>query len=145
MTTGPATPAPMAMPLATPGIAKTDPRLPALRLSLVDQADPIRVGQEVTYTLQVINQGTAPANALTLKLDLPPELQYVSSDGSTVAKADGQVVAFGNVDSLPAGQTVTWTIKARANTAADVRTKAALNCEYLKTPVIADEPTRLVP
>lgn len=125
--------------------AKTELRtIPALRLSLVDQTDLIKIGTEVTYTLQVINQGTGPDTQLTLKLTLPPELQYVSSEGSTVAKADGQVVAFGNVETLPPGKTVTWNIKCKATKVGDVRTTAELNSAYLKSPVTTTEPTRLI-
>ena len=118
--------------------------IPALRLSLVDQSDLIKVGTEVVYTLQVINQGTGPDTNLTLKLTLPAELEYVSSEGSTVAKAEGQVVAFGNVETLEPGKTVTWNIKCKAKSAADVRTTAELNSAYLKAPVTTTEPTRLI-
>ena len=118
--------------------------IPALRLSLVDQSDLIKVGEDVTYTLQVINQGTGPDNNLTIKVMLPGEVEYVDGNGPTEIKAEGQTLSLGVVKQLDPGKVVTWNLRVKAKTAKDVRTTASLDSDYLDAPVETTEPTRLI-
>lgn len=118
--------------------------VPALRLSLVDQSDLIRVGDTVTYTLRVTNQGTGPDKKVAVKLHLPEELEYVDAVGPSNGNLDKRVITFDGVDQLAPGQTLTWNIRAKATKDGDVRTTAELGSEYLDSPVTTTEPTRLV-
>jgi uncharacterized repeat protein (TIGR01451 family) len=118
--------------------------IPALRLSLVDQNDLIRVGDTVTYTLRVTNQGTGPDRNLAVRVMLPPELQFVDSSGPSKGNAGDKGVAFDPVKELAPGQSLTWNIRAKAMKEGDVRTTGQLDSEYLDSPVSTTEPTRLV-
>jgi len=119
---------------------------PALVLEMVDQNDPIQVGETEVYTISVVNQGTGTDENVQITCKLPGEFEYVNVTGPTEAKADGQTITFGKVDRLGPRQRVTWKLQAKAIKAGDVRNKIELTSDYLGTenPVLEEEPTRLI-
>lgn len=116
--------------------------IPALVLEVVDLADPVRVGENVTYRIQVTNQGSGADNDIVVTAELPPQLQYVSARGQTQATAEGQVVKFAPVQTLPPGRSVTWELTAKASEAGDIRFEVELDSEALTKPAYENEPTR---
>ncbi len=118
--------------------------LPALRLEMVDDHDPVRVGENVVYTINVLNQGQGDDRNVKIVCKLPDGLTYVSSKGSTEGKADGQTITFAPADRLAAKQQLNYTVTAKATKSGDVRTNVELSSEYLTTPDPETEPTRLV-
>jgi len=117
--------------------------IPALVLEVVDLADPIRVGENVTYRLRVMNQGSGADNQIALTAELPKELQYVSSKGVTQGTAQGQVVKFAPVATLAPGEIASWELVAKALTKGDVRFEVQLQSEALTKPAYENEPTQL--
>lgn len=121
--------------------------IPALVLESVDLADPVRVGQNVVYRISVTNQGSGNDNNISVTAELPPELQYVSSTGSTEARSErgqkGEVVRFAPVATLAPGRSATWELVTKANQAGDVRFEVQLQSESLTKPAYENEPTRL--
>jgi hypothetical protein len=91
---------------------------PDLTIAKQDNADPIRVGDPLTYTLTVSNNGTAAASNVRVTDTLPtgfvPGATTVSN-GFT-ASASGQTVTFTG-GSIAAGGTATLTIAASTATA----------------------------
>ena len=55
--------------------------IPAVLLECVDDPDPIELGNSVTYTIAVTNQGTAVGTNIVIECTLPNEQEYVSSVG----------------------------------------------------------------
>ena len=55
---------------------------PNLIVSLTDSPDPIVLGNVLTYTVEIKNQGTSPANNVILSNMLPPELDFLSAKSS---------------------------------------------------------------
>lgn len=129
-----------AAPVRTTTRIKT---VPALLLETVDAVDPVKIGEETAYNISVKNQGTAPATSVTLTGILPPELEFVEAVGSTEATASGQNVKFGTIESLPPGEVASWQLRVRAARAGDVRFRLEMNSDYLDSPVVEVEPTRL--
>ena len=68
--------------------------LPALQLSAVDSHDPIRVGENVTYTINVLNQGFGNDKDISVVVTIPDAEQYVSSTGASEGKLDGNKFTF---------------------------------------------------
>jgi uncharacterized repeat protein (TIGR01451 family) len=129
---------------AVTGKIDTDIRtLPALRLEVVDLDDPIRVGDNVVYRVTVKNQGTGPDANVAITATLPPELTYVTSEGPTAGKANGQTVTFAPVPTLAAGEEAVWRIQTKAGKPGDVRMRVQLKSDSLTEPAAESEPTRL--
>ena len=55
---------------------------PNLIVSLTDSPDPIVLGNVLTYTVEIKNQGTSPANNVILSNTLPPALDFLSATSS---------------------------------------------------------------
>lgn len=125
--------------------AKTDViALPALRLEMVDDHDPVQVGQNVIYSINVLNQGQGDDRNVKIVCKLPEGLTYISSKGSTEGKADGQTITFTPAAVLGAKQQLNYTVTAKAAKSGDVRTNVEMSSDYLTTPDPETEPTRLV-
>ncbi|HEY7117246.1 MAG TPA: CARDB domain-containing protein, partial [Tepidisphaeraceae bacterium] len=117
--------------------------LPALRLEVVDLDDPIRVGDAVVYRITVKNQGTGADHNVGVTATVPPELKFITAEGPTTAKAEGQTVRLGTLETLAAGDQAVWRVQCKAIKAGDVRMRVDLKSDALTTPAIETEPTRL--
>ena len=84
-----------------------------LAITKTDSADPVNRGSQITYTMNVVNNGPSAATNVTVVDTLPAGLTFVSATGGTVTAPVGgnqQVsVAVGN---LASGATATVTILA---------------------------------
>jgi uncharacterized repeat protein (TIGR01451 family) len=125
-------------------VAKTNIlTLPALRLEVIDLDDPIRVGDSVVYRVTVKNQGTGSDRNVGVTVTLPPELQFVTAEGPSQAKPEGQTVRLGTLETLGAGQQAVWRIEAKALRGGDVRLRVDLKSDSLGQAATETEPTRL--
>jgi len=118
----------------------------ALRLEVVDQDDPVRVGNAVNYLITVKNQGTGADRDVRIVATLPDELEYVSATGPAGAeqpRVEGKKITFPPVPTLPAGEKVTWQLQAKALRPDDVRFQVELTSQSLTKPAMETEPTRL--
>ena len=111
---------------------------------MVDNTDPVQVGQNTTYTITVKNQGSAPAKNVQISGNLPEQLKFVSGQGVTNVNADGQTLNIDPLDQLAPGDAVSWQIQARADQPANTLTRIELKSESLPQPVPEAESTRLI-
>lgn len=65
---------------AAPGTAN-------LQIKKTDSPDPVRIGQQLTYTIGVENQGPSPATGVTVTDNLPKRVDFVSASGPSGACA----------------------------------------------------------
>lgn len=117
---------------------------PALRLEVVDVADPVKVGELTTYTIAVVNQGQAADQDVVVTADVPAELEVVKAEGTTAAKVDGRKVRFEGIKDFRPGARANWTIQVKAVKPGDLRTRVELDSKYLGGAVPDVEPTRAV-
>ncbi len=111
-------------------------------LEMVDDPDPIPVGDTSTYTIRVTNQGTTrDIDDLTIKAIIPPELELVAgsvSDGGTV---DGKTITWPTVPALTPKAVVTRTYKATGVKAGDARSKVEITTRMRQAPIEKYEST----
>src|SRR5262249_45092347 len=88
--------------------------IPALLLEATDSHDPVRVGENTVYTINVLNQGNAMDHNIRLIATLPDGEQYVNSDGPTQANAAGSTLTFAPLADLAPKQTATWHVEIKA-------------------------------
>jgi uncharacterized repeat protein (TIGR01451 family) len=114
----------------------------ALLVEVIDTKDPCLVGEDTTYIIRVINQGSAPAEAVNIVANLPEQFTFVSATGSEFEQA-GQKVSFKNIPSLAPGQSIQYQINAKANARGDARIFVKLNSKLLKNAVTEEESTQV--
>lgn len=117
--------------------------LPALLLAAVDDEDPIKVGNEVTYLITVRNQGDAPDQNVSVSATLPEGLEFVSASGDTKATQEGQKITFEKLDELGPGERANWQVRAKANTEGPIQFEAHLTSDGVPNETTTEEPTRL--
>jgi uncharacterized repeat protein (TIGR01451 family) len=117
--------------------------IPALLLSAVDDHDPVRVGENVTYTITVLNQGFGSDKDIKVVATLPDAETYVSSSGASDGKIDGNKLTFDPVDTIAPKQTLTWKVVVKAAKVADVRFRVDMSSASFPDAAVKMEPTRL--
>ena len=110
----------------------------AILLEKADDPDPVPMGSNTTYTVNVTNQGSADDSNVQVVVMIAPELVPVSSSEGTI---DGQIVTFPLVPKLAAKQAVTYTIIAKGVQVGDGHTKFTLSSDILKSSIDAEEST----
>ncbi|MCI0743456.1 MAG: hypothetical protein L0Y72_30890 [Gemmataceae bacterium] len=119
--------------------------LPALDIvELVDRGDPAEVGKKVVYEFKVVNRGTLPAKDIDVRATIPPEMKLVDVKGPTQPQAQGQIVTFGRIANLDAGQSVSFLVEVEAVRAGDTRFRVEVNSPALTGGAVQrEEPTRI--
>lgn len=112
----------------------------ALLIEVVDDNDPVQVGETTTYTIRVTNQGTADASNIGLSMKLSDQVKAVSGEGLTV---NGQQMSISKLPTLPPKQTSTYKITVQGVKAGDARLKVTLTADELTTPVVEEESTHV--
>ncbi len=100
----------------------------AVLLEVVDDPDPIQVGETTTYTIKVTNQGFADIHSVKIVYTSDEETTPVSSPQGTVS---GKSVTFPVVATLAPKQVVTYSIVVRGVKVGDSRNKVVLTCDEL--------------
>lgn len=117
--------------------------IPAILLECVDDPDPVEVGTNTTYTIVVVNQGSAVGTNIRIVCTLPPEQELVSADGPTRSTSEGKRVSFEPLDRLPAGARATYKVVVRGVGTGDVRFAVELLSDQVTAPVNETESTHI--
>jgi uncharacterized repeat protein (TIGR01451 family) len=107
-------------------------------LELVDDPDPIQVGDSVTYTIKITNQGFADLHNVGMTAQFGDQIDPVSSPQGMVS---GKTVNFPVIPSLAPKQVATYTIIGKGLVAGEHITRATLTCDELNRPVVKEEST----
>ncbi len=115
----------------------------AILFEVADLADPIELRGETAYDIRVINQGSKAATNVQITAFMPAELKFLSAEGATRYRVDGQKIVFDALGSLPAKSETVYRLRAQGVTAGDVRLKVQLVTDYFRTPITKEESTRV--
>ncbi len=116
---------------------------PALLLEVIDSHDPLLVGEETTYVIQVTNQGTAADTNIDMKAVVPAGLELVSASGDTKGSISGNTVTFAPYAKLEAKEVIQFRVIAKATATGDKRFNAYMTSDLLKDPVPEEEATQV--
>jgi uncharacterized membrane protein len=120
--------------------------IPAMRMEVLDLSDPVEKGGETTYEIRLMNTGSKSDSAVKLVCQLPKELEFVSASGPVghlPMLGEGRTIAFEQVNELAPKTDAVFKVKVRATGTGDVRFKASITSQYLQTPVVKEESTRI--
>jgi uncharacterized repeat protein (TIGR01451 family) len=109
-------------------------------VEVVDDPDPIQVGETSTYTITVKNQSTSgTVDELDIVANFPAEISPVSASNS--GAISGKTVTFPRVVTLAPKQSVTYTIIGKAEKAGDARLKVEVKTRSRQNPIEEAEST----
>lgn len=112
----------------------------AILVEVVDDPDPILVGNNTTYTVRITNQGSADLVNINTTAVFPANIAPVATQQGAVT---GQTVKFQTVPRLPSKGVVEFKLTARGVSAGDTRVKFTFTEEGLSSPIVEEESTRV--
>jgi uncharacterized repeat protein (TIGR01451 family) len=117
--------------------------IPAILLECVDLEDPIEVGANVTYVINVTNQGSAVGTNIVIECTLPDEQTLVTATGPTKGATAGKVVKFAPLASLAPKAKTTYRVIVKGTKPGDVRFKVSLISDQMTSPAGETESTHI--
>lgn len=113
---------------------------PAINVCIEESEGPICVGEPVTYTIRVINQGSEEDGNLKVVVNFPKEIVPVSSAGPTPGQVNGQTVTFAPVQVVGPRQALVFRVTGQARESTpDSRIKVEVSSDSIKTPITQEE------
>jgi hypothetical protein len=112
----------------------------AILVEVVDDPDPIQVGEETTYTIRVTNQGGGmDLLDVAVKATFPAEINpgMASNNG----QVSGKTVTWATVPTLGLKQSLTYTVKGKAVAAGDARLNVEVTTRHRQVPITEIEST----
>jgi len=128
---------------ATAGVSTEVRGVPAILLEVVDLNDPVEIGQDETYQIAIVNQGSADGTHIAVVCDLPEGMTFVSGKGPTASHQEGQRVTFDPLPLLAPKTRTVYTVVTRGSTAGDMRFKVTLKSDQTDSPVEETESTHV--
>ena len=131
--------------------AAAQPAAGNLDVSISDVHEPINVGEEETYYVDVVNRGQQPDSQVTLIVELPPQmmpvrLQTVGPDvnGRRLGyEIRGQAVTFQPVARLDPDQKLSYRVRARTVQSGEVQVQAQVTSQSVRQAKIAQKKTTI--
>ncbi len=114
---------------------------PALHVCCTDLEDPICVGENTSYRIQVINQGSEPDENVRVTVRFPREIAPLNGLGASKAQVSGQTVTFAPYSPLGPRQSIEYRVDARAKERGDARIKVEVMSDSITTPIVQEEST----
>jgi uncharacterized repeat protein (TIGR01451 family) len=115
--------------------------IPAILLEVIDEVDPVLIGETTVYAIGATNQGSAVGTNIKIVVTLEPTMEFVSAEGVTNATVAGNTVTFAPLKELPAGEKAVWRVTVRAKNPGDVRLKVVMNSDQITRTVEETEST----
>lgn len=116
--------------------------IPAILLEVVDDPDPIQVGESTTYTIRVTNQGSAPGTNIRLRATPPASQSLVSGSGDTPVRVTDDTLSFDALPQLEPRASATWQVVVKAAVAEDARFSVELTSDQFALPIVEMEATQ---
>ena len=116
---------------------------PALLIEVVDTQDPLIVGEETTYIIQIANQVTAADTNVKLEIQIPEGLSIISVAGDTEGTIKRNEISFAPYPKLRAKEIIQFRVVVKAVGTGDLRFRAQMSSDLLKVPVPEEESTQV--
>lgn len=115
--------------------------IPALVLQLDDESDLILVGEEVTYSIAVENQGSAADTAIVIACEFDDGIEVLGISGDALATVSGKTILFNTIPSLAPGERVELKVTVKSSKEQDSRFTVSLTSKQKVRPITENEST----
>ncbi len=116
--------------------------LPALSYAVKTSPNPVEIGKEIVYEIQLANRGTKASTNATLQIAAPEALKIVSVEGPTQYSQQNGAFVFDAIREIPAKSAVTYKVKAVCEAVGDCRVRFQLSSDDLE-PLVKEENVRV--
>jgi uncharacterized repeat protein (TIGR01451 family) len=116
------------------GIAVLDLKISASQRQL-------KVGQEITYEIELVNTGSRSASGVGFSCELPSGLELRETAGPTDYIAENGVVVFKSLPEIEPGKRAQYTVTARCTREGTHRLRLRAASESISEPLIGEETT----
>jgi uncharacterized repeat protein (TIGR01451 family) len=112
----------------------------AILVEVVDNPDPIQVGENTTFTIKVTNQGGGlDLTDVAIVAKFPAELDPMTPSNAGVIA--GKIVTWPVVQALPVGQSLIYTVVGKGVAQGDARLQVDVTTQARQNPIIELEST----
>lgn len=102
------------------------------------------VGDQVSFRLNLKNDGTATANNVQAEFEIPQGLVFAAATGPSTYQVVGNKVQFAAVDQIPVNAEKSYDIVLTAAEECNTKVKIALHSAEYSEPINREEPVRVV-
>lgn len=114
---------------------------PALNVQICSPEDLICVGDNISYRITVVNQGSEADNNMVVTVRFPAEVTPTAGTGPTQGTVSGKTVTFAPYKNFGARQTLEYRVDAVAKAAGDARINVEVTSDSVKVPITQQEST----
>lgn len=114
-----------------------------LQFAVRDEADPIEIGAETTYSITLTNTGSSAATNVQLAIGLPEQLKPLGGDGPTRVVVDGGKLLIDPLARIGPGEEAVYKLKVQGEAAGPQRVQVQLITAETPIPVTREEITRV--
>lgn len=116
---------------------------PGLHVEATDLIDPVEVGEETSYEIRVLSQGSCVCSNICIMALVPDGLEVLGAEGPVGHRIDGQQVTFEPLPKLAARADAVYRIRIRGRQPGDWRLKVRMTADQLQQPVHVEESTQV--
>lgn len=117
----------------------------ALMFQVVDSNDPIQVGEDTQYTVEVVNQGSRQAENVQVAVDIPAGLELIACEerARTANVQGGKQLLFEQIPTLGPKASKVYRFTLRGVMSGDQRVSVKLSSKEFQDPIVKEESTRV--
>lgn len=114
---------------------------PMLYISMYDTEDPLQLGCQTIYVIEITNYCTTPITEILLKIHRTQHIKFESVEGQTNGQIKEDQIVFDPVASLAPEEKIIYKIEATAVQEGQATVTAFLGCAEFSRLIICEEHT----
>ncbi len=116
----------------------------SLTMQIGESEDPIEVGGEVAYQIQIANRGSKAAEHVQVTAVVPTGMELVGVASPLKYETQGQAIVFDAIPAVAAESTTVVQVRLKGAKKGDQRFRAMMRAPSLSTAVVTEEGTMVV-
>ena len=112
---------------------------PLLKVETSELQGPLEVGEKMALQVQLVNQGSAPANNVEFRVKIPKEMVFVSAKGPARYQQAGSYVIFESAQVLAPKQSLDFELTLAARNKGDARVLVQVQSKQMDKPLNQEE------